>query len=216
MMRSISLQNEEREALLDTFSECETYLREEAALAAQCFDDLGCYCPDLVELCEPLEGIDEKAQSGYFRIALEDLGITTAHDLAERSGISLAACSPVFDNPIRCDPKERARVIKGLETRACAELWSTSYRPLFGSNESVGDFLHTWLRRNFKTPFQFLQEAKRCELKSYFIGAANGLSESDVDSLLRAPYFMGVIKDAAAAARLATERERAAIERVLG
>lgn len=209
MRTVISLRNEEREALLDAFSMCNTYLHEEAALAAQYFDDLNGYCPDNIALCEPLDTINEENESCLFLIALEELEIYSAEELATRTGISLEACKAVWANPIRCDAEKRASVIEALEAKAGADLWSTMH---YTGSGTVGDYLYLWLRRNFKTPYKFERVARECELKSYLVGAVSGLSDRDLESLLHPTSFAGMLQDAAKATREQQRRGRAAAE----
>lgn len=207
MQPIISLRNEEREELLDAFSMCNAYLREEAALAAQCFDDLGGYCPDRIAQCEPLGTINEEQENARFLMAFEELGIHSAKGLAEWAGASVEACEAVWANPIRCDAEKRATVIEAMEANAAADLWGTSHC----TGGSVGDFLYLWLRRNFKTPYQFKRAAQECELKSYLVGAVGGLSDNDLKSLLHPICFATMLQDAAEAERQRWRRHRAAL-----
>ncbi len=206
----ISLHNEEREELLDALSTCVDYLRDEAALAGQCFDDLCGYCPDDLRLCEPLEGVNVEGENAAFLVALVAMGIETAQELAERSGADYEACAAVLANPIVCEAGKRARVIKALEEVASADLWGTPYR--MGEGETVGGFLYSWLRRNFKTPSQFAAQAKAYELKSYLVGAVGSLPNEDIESLLQAVSLVSVLKDAAALARAQRKRDIEAAE----
>ena len=210
MYPTISLRNEEREELLDALSTCVDYLREEAALAAQCFDDLGGYCPDDLGLCEPLERVNKEGENAAFLIALEAMGIMTAQDLADLTGVDLETCSAVLANPIACKPEKRAQVIRALEEAAGGDLWGTLC-PIGGS-DCVGRFLYSWVRRNFKTPYQFAPQAKAFELKSYLVGAVSSLSNADVESLLQAVSLVSVLKDAAALARAQRLRDIEAAE----
>ena len=199
MYPTISLHNEEREELLDALSTCVDYLRDEAALAGQCFDDLCGYCPDDLRLCEPLEGVNVEGKNAAFLVALVAMGIETAQELAERSGADYEACAAVLANPIVCEAGKRARVIKALEEKAGDDLWGTPYR--MGEGGTVGGFLYSWLRRNFKTPSQFAAQVKAYELKSYLVGAVGSLPNEDIESLLQAVSLVSVLKDAAALAR---------------
>lgn len=208
MKTVISLRNEEREALLDAFSMCNTYLHEEAALAAQYFDDLNGYCPDNIALCEPLETVNEEEENFMFLMALESFGITSAHALADQSGASDRDCIELWGNPIRCNAETRARVIKALDNSIASDLWNTPH--IYA--DSVGDYLYLWLRRNFKTPYKFERVARECELKSYLVGAVSGLSDRDLESLLHPTSFAGMLQDAAKATREQRRRGRAAAE----
>lgn len=206
----ISLRNEEREALLDALSMCVDYLREETALAVQCFDDLSGYCPDDLGLCEPLECANKEGENAAFLMALEAMEIMTAQDLADLTGVDLVTCSDVLINPVACEAEKMAQVIRALEEKAGDDLWGTPYH--IGGSDCVGHFLYSWVRRNFKTPYQFEPQAKVFELKSYLVGAVGSLSNDDIESLLQAVSLVSVLKDAAALAREQRRRDIEAAE----
>lgn len=207
MKTVISLRNEEREALLDAFSMCNTYLHEEASIAAQYFDDFNGYCPNNIALCEPLETINEEEENFMFLMALESFGITSAHDLAEQSGASDRDCIELWGNPIRCNAEARARVIEALDNSIASDLWNTPH--IYA--DSVGDYLFLWLRRNFKTPYQFQRAANECELKSYLLGAVGELSNDDLATLCRTNLAYE-LHDLAADLRTRSKRLRRVLE----
>lgn len=196
---TINVTNEEREALLDAFSTCETFLREETALVNQAFDDLRRCCPNDLETCKPkrLGRIEEDGANARFITLLSALGIDTAKELSAATGVEIATCDDVLANPLKCDAKRRARIMSALENPpVCA--WD-AIDPLTG--ESVGKQLAIWSREYFITPWQFKRHAAECDLKCYLIGAVSGLSDADIDSLLSALSFIGVLKAAADVAR---------------
>lgn len=123
MKTVISLRNGEREALLDAFSMCNTYLHEEASIAAQYFNDFNGYCPNNIALCEPLETINEEEENFMFLMALESFGITSAHDLAEQSGASDRDCIELWETLLGAMQK-RGRVL--------SKPWITALHPIFG------------------------------------------------------------------------------------
>lgn len=206
---SINVPNDEREAYLDAFNTCETYLREEAAQAAQLFDDLGGYCPSDLDTCEPLEANgDGEAANARFKALLHALGIDTPEDLETATGASPAYCQNVMRDPLRSDGKQRARVLKGLEDSSAVDVWNTQES---NAGIAVGEGLALWARENFKTPHQFARQARECELKCYLVGAVGSLKDTEVQSLLNAPSLANALKDAAAIAEgLDPERARAA------
>lgn len=206
---SINVSNDEREAYLDAFSTCETYLREEAALASQLFDDLGGYCPDDLDTCEPLGANGEsEAANARFKALLHALDIVTPEDLEAVTGASPTDCQNVMRDPLRSDGKQRARVLKGLEDSSAVDIWNTQ-EP--NADYSVGEGLALWARENFKTPHQFARRAMVCELKCYLIGAVGSLEDTEVENLLNAPSLANALKDAAAiAVGINPERARAA------
>lgn len=206
---SINVSNDEREAYLDAFSTCETYLREEAALASQLFDDFGGYCPGDLDACEPLgANSDSEAANAHFMALLHALDIDTPEDLQAATGASLAECQNVMRDPLRSDGKQRARVLKGLEDSSAADVWNTQE---LNAGYTVGEGLALWARENFKTPHQFARRAMECELKCYLVGAVDSLEATEVESLLNAPSLANALKDAAAIAEgKDPERARAA------
>lgn len=207
---TINVTNEEREALLDAFSTCETFLREETALVNQAFDDLCRCCPNDLETCEPkrLGRIEEDGANARFITLLSALGIDTAKELSAATGVEIATCADVLANPLKCDAKGRARIMRALESPpVCA--WDAT-DPLTG--ESVGKQLAIWSRDHFITPWQFNRQADEYELKCYLIGTVGRLNSADITSLLYAPSFFGLLKDMARAARAQIEQgELAAI-----
>ena len=144
--RSINVQNEEREECLDVFSTCETCLREEVSLTNQLFDDLGRYCPNDLETCEPLQmgRLQEEGANARFAALLSALGVDTPQELCSATGVDMAICADVLSNPLRCDGKGRARVLEALENPPdCA--WDV---PAPFTGEPVGKQLAIWLREN--------------------------------------------------------------------
>lgn len=202
--RSINVQNEEREECLDVFSTCETCLREEVSLTNQLFDDLGRYCPNDLETCEPLQmgRLQEEGANARFAALLSALGVDTPQELCSATGVDMAICADVLSNPLRCDGKGRARVLEALENPPdCA--WDVP-DPFTG--EPVGKQLAIWLRENFKTPWQFKRQADECELKCYLIGAVGQLTDVDLESLLYAPSLLHALESAADGARVQQRR----------
>lgn len=206
---SINVSNDEREAYLDAFSTCETYLREEAALASQLFDDLGGYCPSDLDACEPLSANSEsEAANARFKALLHALGINTPEDLEITTGASPADCENVMRDPLRSDGTRRARVLKGLEDSSAADVWNTQES---NADCTIGEGLALWARENFKTPHQFARRAMECELKCYLVGTVDSLEAAEIESLLNAPSLANALKDAAAIAEgKDPERARAA------
>ena len=206
---SINIPNDEREAYLDAFSTCETYLREEAEQASQLFDDLCGYCPGDLDTCEPLEANSKgEAANARFKTLLHALGIDTPEDLKTATGASLTDCKNVMRDPLRSGGKQRARVLKGLEDSSAADVWNTQES---NTDCTIGESLALWIRENFKTPHQFARRARECELKCYLIGAVDSLEDAEVQSLLNAPSLASALKDAAAIAEgLDPEQTRAA------
>ena len=202
---SINVRSEERESLLDKFSECETFLKEEAAEASQLFEDLGRYCPDDLELCEPLHAgtFADNGMNVRFIGLLHELDIDNAADLANATGAGLRACENVMQNPVRCGGKDRAQVLKGLEESQSVDVFRA--RDCF-TGQSVGESLARWARECFKTPGQFERKAEELELKCYLIGAVEGLKNSEVKNLLNAPSLANALKDAARSAREQADR----------
>ena len=111
-------------------------------------------------------------------------------------------------DPLRSDGKRRARVLKGLDDSNAADVWNTQES---NADCTIGEGLALWVRENFKTPHQFAQRARECELKCYLIGAVGSLEDTEVQSLLNAPSLASALKDAAAIAEgLDPERARTA------
>lgn len=201
---STNVREEEREQLLDIFSTCETCLREEVSLANQMFDDLGRYCPNDLETCEPIQmgRLQEDGANARFVSLLGALGVDTPQKLCKATGVNLAICSDVLSNPLRCDGKGRARVLEALENPPiCAWDIADAF-----TGEPVGKELAIWMRKYFKTPWQFSRQAAECELKCYLIGVVGQLTDTDLESLLYAPSLFHAVANAAGAAR--TQRER--------
>lgn len=205
MYPTINLCSEEREELLDGLVTCVDYLREEAALAAQCFDDLGGYCPDDLRQCEPLDNLDRRgeiqANLDVLR-AITYLDIEDAEDMACTFGGCIDDYKAFWANPIRCDAKQRARVMKAIEDSGGVLLDI----PKRIDGYSVREYLSLWMRRNFKTPYQFARQAKECELKSYLVGAVGSLSSDDIENLLSVS-LVPILQDAAALARVQRRRD---------
>lgn len=214
-IRAISVQNEEREAYLDTFSTCETCFREEMSLANQLFDDLGRYCPTDLETCEPLQmsALCEESARVRFILLLQAVGIATAEELSQASGVDAGACSAVLSSPLRCNGNVRARIMGALEESQDLDIWNQT-DPLTG--DSVGKCFADWTRENFKTPWQFKRQAEECELKCYMIGAVGQLSSVEIENLLYAPNLLHALKNAASAAKVQRERDRWAAQAISG
>lgn len=209
MPHTITPNNEEREAMLDALSMAATYLHEEAALAAQCFDDLGNYCPDDLRLCEPLDEIKDTPEAITNMDVLAAFlwaGIENEEDLASASSVDLDTCAAFWANPLRCAPKQRAQVMQGLEVNAQPLL----DKPHRDNGSSVKEFLCLWMRHNFKTPYQFERQAKEYELKSYLIGAVGSLTDAEINNLMFAPYPS--LKAAAAISANYLKRDREAAQ----
>ena len=205
-MLTVNVRNEEREEYLDTFSTCETCLREEMALANQAFDDLGRYCPSDLDTCEPLEmaGADEERANCRFWSLLGTLGISSPADLAEATNAELEVCEEVYSNPLRCGGKQRAAVLAALEQSPQLNVWNVPH-PL--NRQSVGRNLAEWTRENFKTPWQFRRRALECELKCYLLGIVDSLKDSEIEDLISATSLHNAMKAAAAEARRAGRRD---------
>ena len=198
VMASINNLIEEREAYFDAFSTCETYLREEAAQAAQLFEDLA-RLPNDLALCEPLQ-MDvrgEVAAGKRFYCILERIGVFSAAELVEETRIELDTCTRVFSNPLHCDGRERAAVMQALEDSPRIDVWATEYE----NGASIGEALAAWTRESFNTPFQFWRQAEECELKCHLIGIVSALTNEELSNLLYSPSLESVIKSAAATAR---------------
>ena len=194
---SIISVNEEREACFDSFSTCENYLREEAAQAAQLFEDLTQLPSDLA-LCKPLQmdANHEAELCETFRDILKHIGIFDADELAEATNVASEVCGRVYTDPIRCDSEERAAVMQALNEIELPCLWLTDYK----NGVSIGEALAAWTRDNFNTPFQFWRQAEECELKCYLVGTVSALTDVELSNLLYSPNLERVIKNAAATA----------------
>lgn len=194
---SIISVNEEREACFDSFSTCETYLREEAAQAAQLFEDLA-RLPNDLALCEPLQ-VDASREAelcNTFHDILKHIGIFDAEELSEATNVATDVCKRVYANPLCCDRKERAAVMRALNDIELPCLWLTDYK----NGVSIGEALASWTRDNFNTPFQFWRQAEECELKCYLVGTVSALTNDELSNLLYAPSLEKVMKHAAATA----------------
>lgn len=194
---SIISVNEEREACFDSFSTCETYLRKEAAQAAQLFEDLA-RLPNDLALCEPLQmdANQEAELCETLRDILKHIGVFDADELAEATNVASDVCGRVYTDPIRCDSEERAAVMRALNEIELPCLWLTDYK----NGVSIGEALAAWLRDNFSAPFQFWRQAEECELKCYLVGTVSALTDDELSNLLYAPNLERVMKNAAATA----------------
>lgn len=213
MQCSINNRNDERESCFDAFSTCETCFREEMSLANQAFNDLARLPSDL-DLCEPLHQDERHVQNAntQFCQILEALDIGDATELADALSIDIGICKRVYNNPLLCNGKERALILRELDNSSSPflDVWDIEYR----HGESVGEALAGWTRENFNTPYQFYRQAQELELKCYLIGIVEKLNDRERFGLLYAPNLERAIKEAAAIALEDTPTGKPAIEQI--
>ena len=193
---SITVTCDELQDVLDELSICELTMREESALAGQSFSDLAAWCPDSGAFDKIAPDVDERAENSRFRLLLSRLGVFSPIDLSAASGADAAECEAVFGDPLSCDPDARRNVINGLESNMPAKLWEPSGVPGFGS---IGLALFEWMRRNYRTPLAFAEQAMRCNLKCRLVGAVNSLDRDalraltgkDAEEMLKRAAFEG-------------------------
>ncbi len=171
MLRDIDITQDEREAYFDAFSLCETHLREEAELAAQCFSDLVRYCPD--DRSAPIRAV--------FAEMLEPLGIQCAKDLARATKVDLVDCEQFYHNPLESDAPAKQQITKALAILA-GTTRITQRSNLLGG-KSIAYYFTIVGKIDATSPYQFARRALECELKCYLVGAVGELSNSDLETL---------------------------------